>query len=186
MKILRNILFFSIAISLIFVVSALTINAFSERVEKLEDCTAYPYEVTEPLYSNCTEQRVVQLCEDEPLNTSCVNQSVDYVYLCAGGSKTSVKYRTECETKGVVVDEALQIDTENYACNTEDDGDKVIVICDSKYDGNGDGICQSGESCLKYVVDGKKYQRFEKNSREDYVEKDKSFFVEHANVEVLQ
>lgn len=41
----------------------------------------------------------------------------------------------------------------SYYCNAKSWGrcsqaSKKTVMCDSRYDGNGDGICQSGESCI--------------------------------------
>jgi len=59
------------------------------------------------------------------------------------------------------------------------------VICDSKYDGNNDGICQSGESCVKFVVTQDKVERYLKNSQEEFTAEDESFFLEKLDYEVV-
>ena len=54
------------------------------------------------------------------------------------------------------------------------------------YDGNGDGICTSGESCMKFVVNGDSFEKYEKNSEENFKDDDDSFFLQRASAEVLK
>ncbi|MBI4738196.1 hypothetical protein HY772_01315 [Candidatus Woesearchaeota archaeon] len=157
----------------------------SLRVQKIDYCANTSWLENQTLYGNCTNERVWQVCDDAPLNLSCQWFSENYTRTCTVGYKTVAKMDSVCHTTDVIADK-IKFAVENYGCSTQEDGTNVIVVCDSKYDGNGDGVCQSGESCLKYVVNGNTYEKFEKNSRDDFVASDKSFFVEEASAEVLQ
>jgi len=74
-----------------------------------------------------------------------------------------------------------------YLINVTDFGgctfNNTCTVCDSKYDGNEDGICNSGESCMQYcITDKDKLEMLEKNSRHDYVKVDSSFKLKKPKV----
>lgn len=60
------------------------------------------------------------------------------------------------------------------------DEKEFCIICDSRQDGNADGICNGGESCLKNCLKDKKIESSQKNSREDYMTTDSSFKMTKA------
>ncbi len=85
-----------------------------------------------------------------------------------------------------IIDKQVELEYAGYQCTANEYDEVVIVICDSIYDGNGDGICQSGESCMKFEIDGKDVKKYEKNSKHEFMESDDSFFVDKVKVEVLE
>ena len=90
-----------------------------------------------------------------------------------------------CRITALVVNNAVRIDIQDYVCSTEE-GLVVTVLCDSKFDGNGDGICNSGESCMRFTIDGSAVTKEEKNSRDDFVADDEDYFLEEATAEVIR
>jgi hypothetical protein len=96
------------------------------------------------------------------------------------------KTRKDCRTKEYLINNAVKLIPENYQCSIEEINNKIVAVCDSKLDGNGDGICTSGESCMKFVVDGNAVEKSERNSRDDFIPNDKSFFLERAVAEALK
>jgi|SRR3989344_4360449 len=166
--------------------AAIIDSAVSSKITKNEDCQEEQYEAEEKIYGTC--QYTEKKCTDEPLNQSCYDEIIEYE--CEQGKRTVQKTRNICKTKGYTIDNSLtsvKLTTEQYACIPAEEPDgSIVVICDSKFDGNGDGICTSGESCQKFVIDGPTIEKYEKNSREDYVESDDSYFAEGVPMEVLQ
>ena len=63
------------------------------------------------------------------------------------------------------------------------DRETVVITCDSRFDGNNDGVCSSGESCMQYRVEKGNVQTLMKNSRDDFVASDDSFFLEELKME---
>jgi len=90
-------------------------------------CTEYSYNYS---YVNCT---------DHPLNTTCHNETKTINY-------TSEPCVTFIDFEGLTIDYASQ----GYNCASNG----TMVICDSKIDGNGDAICQLGETCCTINIDG--------------------------------
>ncbi len=167
-------------------VSVLTTAAVvvdSGPVQKIQDCVDVQYTVEEPVYGTCTWHGMV--CDDEPANTTCSIQ--DRSFQCKTGVQPATKTKQECKTTGLKIDnghKVVQLDIHDYGCSTEQSGTSIIVTCDSKFDGNGDGTCSSGESCQRIVIDGESITKSEKNSDLDYSEKSDSYFVQE--MEVLQ
>ena len=61
-----------------------------------------------------------------------------------------------CEETGVLqLNDGTTFDygAHDYQCNVKEDA--KAVMCDSLNDGNGDGICQSGESCRIWYIEEK-------------------------------
>jgi len=188
---MKKIIIILLAFVLVSFAVAETVNRISDRVEKVEDCVDYVWEEEEKVYGTCSDIRAITVCVNETINkkvvnTSCHTELMEFNYSCVRETNLVEKSRTECVTKGFVVNEIIKLHTKDYVCLTEENKDEVIVICDSKFDGNGDGICTGGESCMKFVIDDDKVEKYERNSRYDWVKSDKSFFLERASVEVLK
>ncbi|MGV8171396.1 MAG: hypothetical protein ACP5OA_01755 [Candidatus Woesearchaeota archaeon] len=151
-------------------------------VERQDSCVDEKYVESVPRYDACFYD--VDVCDDEPLNTSC--HKVEREDICYVGSVDVEKIRKNCHTSGYKISKYV-LDTEEYVCNVDvSDKESTIVLCDSKYDGNGDGICTSGESCMKYVIDQDSIEQYEKNSRDEFVQSDDSYFLNKINTEVVQ
>ena len=53
--------------------------------------------------------------------------------------------------------------------------DKSEIVCDSKKDGNADGKCKSGESCVKCKIVNDELQCYKKNSKKTFSKVDNTF-----------
>ena len=183
---MKKIIIVLLGLILVSVVIAQSINYISDKVQKIDDCKDIYWEEEEKIYGTCSDLRLARVCEDEPYNTTCNNVLIPYNYTCLKETNIIQKSKKECETSGFIVNEIIKLHTKNYACVTEEDKDIVTVMCESRFDSNEDGICKPGESCIKFIINGDKVERYERNSRYDWVKSDKSFFVERASAEVLK
>jgi hypothetical protein len=155
-------------------------------VQEVKQCRDEIYETWEKTWGICTKD--VLVCDDEPANESC--RTVEESFDCITGRERVQKIAQDCDVTGILIDngqQRIQLSTQEYGCTTFEDDNRITVICDSTTDGNGDGICSSGESCQKFVVEGRSIRKMEKNSREDFVEgEDDSYFVGRVDAEVLE
>lgn len=149
-------------------------------VERRDICVDELYIESVPEYGNCSFDTLV--CDE--LNVSC--QSVTREYWCQTGSQAVEKTIRKCQAKGYTISK-FKLDTEGYVCSVNTaNKDSTLVICDSMYDGNGDGICMSGESCMKYIISSDSIQSYEKNSKDEYLPSDDSYFLNRVRVEVSE
>jgi hypothetical protein len=162
------------------------IHQISDRVLKLNDCNTVYWQEEEKTYGICSDIHIYNICEDEPFNTTCSQILEPFNYSCVRDTKVVEKSRQDCTAKGYIVDEITRLYTQEYECVISEEDGKVVVICDSRIDGNGDGKCTSGETCMKFVIDGDKVTQYERNSRDDFIESDESFFLDRVPVEVLK
>ena len=162
------------------------LNLTGDKIQKIEDCKEIEWAEEENVYGTCTDERTVLSCSDPPANKSCTTSTEVSTYDCVKDTKVVKKTREECKTTALVINGEVKLNVEDYVCSTEEDGNEVTVLCDSRYDGNGDGKCTSGESCMKFVVNGAAVSKSEKNSEDEFKEADDSFFIEKASVEVLE
>lgn len=146
-------------------------------VNKLDMCIDEKYNESTPQYGNCTYN--ADVCD--ALNTSCHKEA--RTYTCYTGSVSVEKTSKKCKTDGYKIGKN-KLNTGDYVCNVSDDVDSTTVVCDSKYDGNGDGICTSGESCMKFVVNGNNIDVYKRNSKDEYVKDDPTYFLAEASTEV--
>jgi len=150
-------------------------------VETLQSCQNVTWTEDDAIMSICTDVYHRVSCSDEPINLSCTTIPEQYSYSCFKGKQTVTKSKQDCDTTGYVINN-VQLNTVDYACTLADDNGVVTAICDSVFDGNGDGVCQSGESCTRFVVDGNAAVRSEKNSYDEWIVSDESYFLERASV----
>lgn len=116
-------------------------------IELIQDCT------NKTIISECSETRQLSVCSDEPINKSCSMNDYLYKYPC----NMEVD---DCKTNTISIQTKYMISTSEYSldfkkwgnCNYQTNADELIIICDSIYDGNGDSICSSGESCTKIII----------------------------------
>lgn len=70
------------------------------------------------------------------------------------------------------------LQNDNYECTEHVNPTNNTIICDSRIDGNGDGVCTSGESCQKFVISDGELERYERNSADEWLKNDPSYFLE--------
>lgn len=163
-------------------------------LEDIKDCKTVYWDETQDIYGTCTHKYTEIVCDDPPLNTSCHEEERIYEYSCKTGTKKVQKSKEVCRDKEIqlTIDELTKTETykleygEWGKCSYETEGQTLIITCDSKYDGDNNGICKPGESCIQFRVTKDGIQRFEKNSRYDWVEDDDTFFLDRLNVEVVK
>lgn len=186
---------------IVFVLAALSIAAYSVSkitkvtedisLEEIKDCETVYWNETENVYGTCTSYYNTTVCTDPPLNTSCYIEEKSYDYRCKTGEKTIQKSREECMDKEMQVTIDKLTKAEKYKleygewgkCSYSTEGETLVITCDSKYDGNNDGICKSGESCIQFRITKDSIQRSMKNSRDNFVEDDNTFFLEKLSME---
>jgi hypothetical protein len=152
-----------------------------DPVQKIQECKDKIVQDVVPVYGNCTRPVVCQNITNETCDPSITEE----IYQCYTGIQNIDRTVTECKTVGLKINNKIQLDIRDYACSTQNDTGTVTVVCDSKYDGNGDGICTSGESCMKFIVNGSNVEKYKKNSRNGFVSGDSSYFLNEVSVEVL-
>ena len=145
-------------------------------VEAVEVCKNVT--ITNSERGTCYQTVSLQQCSDEPVNQSCSTIYRNDSYVCMIPSTISTQ---NCKITGYIIDDIV-LDTTDYSCSVTNTTGTTEFICDSKFDGNGDGICSPGESCTKLVVSGSTVSYYEKNSRDDWVTSDDSFSLRRPEV----
>ncbi len=179
----------------VLILAAIVIAQTSRvSLKGIEKCKTIEWETEDPIYGTCREGYITTICDDPPINKSCHEETAYYDYRCQTGTETIQHSKEECdiesleitkEVEGIVTEKGRINFKEWGKCSNKKEDSELIIICDSKYDGNNDGICQSGESCIKFVVTQNDVKRYLKNSQEDFTEEDKSFFLEKLSYEVM-
>ncbi len=157
-----------------------TTNETSDDIKKIEQCEDVPYTDVESVFEPCTIQRTNTVCDAE-MNKTCHTETVDSTEQCFTGKKTVQKTNRVCTTVGYVIF-GKEIRTEGYVCSIEEKGNKVTLICDSRYDGDGNGACSPGESCMRFVVTRESSEKAERNSHDQYLDFDDSYFLKRASI----
>jgi len=188
---------------IVFVLAVLSITAFGISkittvqvtsdisLEDIKDCETFYWDEAIPIYGTCTEYYDATVCDDEPFNTSCHTEQKSYDYRCKTGTQVIQKSREECKDKKIEVAIDKLTKTENYRleyaewgkCSYTAEDETLVITCDSKYDGNNDGTCHPGESCIQFRVTKDNIQRLEKNSRYGFIEEDETFFLNKLSME---
>lgn len=192
------------ALVAVLVLAILSITVFSGTkttqltndisLQEISDCNTIYWDETQDVFGICTNYYNDSICSDEPFNTSCSVTEKSNTYNCKTGTNTVQKSKEICTDKEMrlTVDKLTGAETFSLEygdwgkCTYETQGQAVVITCDSKYDGNNDGICKPGESCVQFRITKTGVQRLMKNSRYDFVEEDDTFVLEALNlVEVV-
>jgi hypothetical protein len=150
-------------------------------VQRIESCQNTSVQEIVPNYATCSSNTPVTTCSDAPTNASCITTFVARPYPCINGTSTITTTKTSCSTNGYVINNVVTLNTTGYGCSATDNG-KVYVTCDSNTDGNGDGICTSGESCVQFGIVGTFVTTQERDSQDQWVDNDPSFGIAPATV----
>ena len=167
------ILLVSITLLTISIISAIVMD--NAIVNEIQDCTTEFYDATEDVFDHVTRERNVygnciyyhnytHCLNTSGTNTDCSEEQVTYEWRCVIGTESYQSYekvaekvvqksKTICNKKGYTIDVAgskkkIDFDKAGYYCSLEGN----IITCDSVHDGNGDGKCKSGETCIKFEI----------------------------------
>ncbi len=171
------------------ITTAAVTQAVVSGIEEIQDCQTVSWKEEKSIYGTCSTEKPINVCSDSPINKSCHADIRVETYPCVTGTQIVQKSQQHCELLGYTINNGVKLvklNTQDYACTPGEVSGAIIVTCDSKRDGNGNGICTSGESCMRFVVDGSSVKTYEKNSRDDFVIADDTFFLSKASMEVLQ
>lgn len=185
-----------VLIACILIVGAIALTTAQVNkvsLAQINDCKTVEWETEEPVYGTCQHDYIKTVCDDYPINKSCHEEKEIREYDCQTGTEKLTNSKEVCEPKALQITkedttkitETGKINFKDWGlCSYEKQDTTITVTCDSKYDGNSDGICQPGESCTKFVITPETVTRYIKNSREDFVEEDDSFFLNKLEYEV--
>ena len=161
-------------LSTIGIISAIVLDN-NVTVNEIQDCTTKFYDATEDVfgyvtrernvYENCVNYHNYTLClNTSGANTDCSQEQLVYNVTCAIGTESYQSYekvseqvvqknKTICNKRAYTIDIAdstknINFSKAGYYCSLEGN----IVTCDSVHDGNGDGKCKSGETCIKFEI----------------------------------
>ncbi|MBI2138510.1 hypothetical protein HYU13_02900 [Candidatus Woesearchaeota archaeon] len=150
--------------------------------KKSDRCYTETWQEEEAIVGNCSWSIKVDECIDPPLNLSCHARDSNIYYPCETGRIKVNRSRVSCKPSEIIFTHSGKTKEIFFGewgnCSIEENADSLIIVCDSKYDGNGDGICHPGESCVKYVITEKNFQTLIKNSASSFASEDSSFFLE--------
>lgn len=158
---------FLLGIGLLLIAGAIALTESTQvkswlRIDKNYDCTNTTYDVFEATPINITRSRdTFQLCQD----FSTENLSL-YEHYCKTGTENYTSFETKyelvqkqvelCKEDFYIINTSTEIRKLTYnqfgKCSFTETAEGAIISCDSRHDGNGDGVCKSGESCCTYNV----------------------------------
>mgnify|MGYP001589182513 CR=1 FL=1 len=165
----------------------------SISLNESETCTTEFYDEKQQLYNNCIYYHNYTGClNTSGPNTGCSLQQATWNLQCPK-TITVTKNRTTCEPNDdfiISIDQGAavlkkQIDFSDwgpciYSQETINSNSCLVVTCVSLYDGAHRGQftdCRGGKTCQRFEICGSNIKTFYKNSREDFVENDPSFYL---------
>lgn len=191
MKLNKIIVLSIFLISLLALIVASQVPQRAISIEEKQDCTTTYYNQTENVYGYVTRTRDTY--------GTCFNAQNSSYYWCVNGTESYQSHEiidnpvvliniTDCRTSSFVVSiikgdvtEKKEIDFSNWgACIYGMEDNCMIVTCVSHDDGTFKGQftdCKGGKSCQKFQICDNQIKVFYKNSREDFVEEDPTFYI---------
>ena len=159
-------------------------------LEEKDICTTSFFNDVQDVYSNCVYYYNYTSClNSSGPNTACSLEQNQYNFKCKTGETTATSNKTECRPNNnfvISIDKGnailkKQIDFSDWGpCIYSTENNCLIVTCVSNEDGAFKGQftdCKGGKSCQKFVICDDSIKTFYKNSREDFVESDPTFFL---------
>lgn len=159
-------------------------------LEETDTCIASFYDEIQAIYENCIYYRNITSCLNTTgSNTDCSTSQEQINFSCKTGEVTVAKNRTECKPNDkfiISIDQGTatlkkQLDYSEWGpCIYNAENNCLIVTCQSRYDGAHKGQftdCNGGKSCQKFLFCKDETKVFYKNSRNDFVEEDPTFYL---------
>lgn len=160
-------------------------------LEVIQDCRMVYWNETEDILGTCHYDVNETICSDPPMNTSCETFWHRYNYSCIVDRRTIERSREECVDRefqlyvnrsGIIRQFELKYGDWGK-CSYLPGNYTLLIVCDSRYDGNADGTCQSGESCMLFGITRDNIRTYMRNSGEEYRENDNTFFLQKLKME---
>ena len=160
------------------------------KLEETETCKTAFYDEVQNIYNNCVYYNNYTTCLNASgPNTACSLQQNTWNFQCKTGEITFARNLTECTPpnkyivsidKGATT-EKKEIDFSQWgACIQNTENNCLIVTCVSNEDGAFKGQftdCKGGKSCQRFEICDNSIKTFYKNSRDNFVENDPSFYL---------
>jgi len=160
------------------------------QLKQEETCTTEFYDEVQDVYGDCIHYFNYTHClNTSGANTGCSSEQDEKSYRCKTGENIINRNRTECipdDEFAISIDKGVavlkkQLDFSDWGpCIYEEENNCLVVTCVSLYDGAHKGQftdCKGGKSCQRFEICDDSINTFYKNSREDYVEEDSSFYL---------
>src|SRR3989344_3104651 len=168
-------------------------------LEERDTCTTIFYDEVQNVIGDCVYYYNYTSClNTSGPNTACSLNQNTWTFQCKTGEITLVKNTTECRPNKefiISIDQGTavlkkQIDYSEWGpCIYSQENSCLIVTCQSRYDGANDGQfhgCKSGTSCQRFEICDNSIKTLYKNSREDFVEYDSSFYLNKLAVKEVE
>lgn len=153
-------------------------------------CAIDFYDELQDVYADCIYYHNYTFCSNiSGPNTGCSLQQDSLNKKCKTGQVTVTKNNTLCKPNNeftITINQNIavlkkQIDFSDWGpCIYKEDNNCLIVTCVSNEDGAFQGKftdCKGGKSCQKFEVCDNSIRAFYKNSREDFVAEDTTFYL---------
>jgi len=164
-----------------------------------ETCITEFYDEVQEIYEECVYYYNYTDClNTSGLNTDCSLKHNTWTFQCKTGEKTVTKERTECKPDNnfiISIDKGTavlkkQIDFSEWGpCVYEEENNCLIVTCVSNDDGAFKGQftdCTGGKSCQRFEICDDSIKTLYKNSREDFIEDDPSFYLDKLAIKEVE
>lgn len=166
----------------------------SINLEQKESCITTFYDEVQDVYGNCIYYHNYTSClNTSGTNTDCSLKQDTRSFTCKTGEVTITNNKTECKVneyiisinKGTAVLKK-QIDFSDWGpCVYNVENSCLIVTCVSLYDGAHKGQytdCNGGKSCQRFEICDNSIKTLYKNSREDFIEEDPTFYLNRLSI----
>lgn len=156
------------------------------NISKIKRCVTSFYNETKNVFGDCTVYWNITTCLNlSGRNTDCYTVEKNFTNnRCKIGEKNITINSTRCVSVGINIvspDLNASLSTERFGGCSINRTEKCF-ICDSKIGGDGDGVCRSGELCIKMCLMGRTLKKFFRNSRDDFVEFDETFPLRYDTI----
>lgn len=171
-------------------------------LEQNDVCVTKFYDDEQEIYGTCVYYTNYTSClNTSGPNTACSVQQSTKNYECKTGKTTLTKNRTECRANDYVISIDKGAATLKKQIDHSDWGPCVhsqeniagssclVVTCVSLYDGAHRGQftdCNGGKSCQRFEICDNSIKTLYKNSRDDFVEEDPTFYLNKLAVKETQ
>lgn len=193
MKIKKVLVLILLAVSLVAFSVLSQISQVTDKIsiEEKQRCTTNFYDEIQNIYGNCIHYYNYTSClNSSGPNTACSLQQTQINFTCKTGQLIFTRNTTDCKplnkfvvsiNKGAVV-EKKEIDFSAWgACINAIENGCLIVTCVSHEDGAFKGQftnCKGGKSCQRFEICNNSIRVFYKNSRNEFVESDPTFYID--------
>ena len=159
-------------------------------VEEAKTCTTSFYDEVQNVYSNCIYYHNYTSCLNASgPNTACSLKQDTWNFQCKTGEVIIARNTTECKPDNkfaISIDQGTavlkkQLDYSEWGpCIYQAQNNCLIITCVSRYDGAHKGKftdCKGGKSCQRFEICDNSIKTLYKNSREDFIEYDATFYL---------